>query len=182
MFLSTSLGIADELEDKAFRDQFFRTERETDIPAQIKNLRKLRNLTQAGLAERVGTKQSAICRIERSQESNWELETLVKLAEALDARLSVVIEPYEAVVARYRIEESVDHASALARPLKSAALDQTSTDQKEPRREASNAEPAPILALPKMNRDDDDGTSKYRSESSDSDDGGASPERGRLSA
>jgi len=98
----TDLGIADELNDKEFRNQFFRTEREMDIPAQIKTLRKHRKMTQKELAEKAGTKQSAVCRLERSQEANWELETLVNLAEALDARLSVVLEPYENVVARYR--------------------------------------------------------------------------------
>jgi transcriptional regulator with XRE-family HTH domain len=98
----TDLGIADELKDKEFRNQFFRTEREIDIPAQIKALRKFREMTQKKLAEHVGTKQSAISRIEQSQESNWELETLVKLAEALDARLSVVIEPYESVITRLK--------------------------------------------------------------------------------
>ena len=120
-FLSTDLGIAEELRDKEFRDQFFRTERELDIPAQLKNLRKLRKRTQEELAEAVGTKQSAICRIERSQEANWELETLVKIAEALDARLSVVIEPYEAVIARYRRENITEHSSAANEPSKSGA-------------------------------------------------------------
>jgi transcriptional regulator with XRE-family HTH domain len=120
VLLSTDLGIADELRDKEFRNQFFRTERELDIPAQLKNLRKLRKLTQEELAEMVGTKQSAICRIERSQEANWELETLVKIAEALDARLSVVIEPYEAVIACYRSERVTAHSSAAGEPPKSA--------------------------------------------------------------
>lgn len=108
----TDLGIADELKDKDFRNQFFRSEREIDIPAQIKTLRKFRQMTQKELAERSGTKQSAVCRLERSQEANWELETLVKYAEALDARLAVVIEPYETVMARYRRSEKSKQASA----------------------------------------------------------------------
>lgn len=108
----TDLGLSKELEDREFRNQFFRTEREIDIPAQIKKLRKLRRMRQAQLAERAGTKQSAISRIETSQEAKWELETLVKLAEALDARLSVVIEPYEEVIARYLTEEATVNASA----------------------------------------------------------------------
>jgi transcriptional regulator with XRE-family HTH domain len=110
----TDLGIAKELENRDFRNQFFRSEREIDIPNQIKNLRKLRDMNQAHLAELVGTKQSAISRLERSQEAKWELETLVKVAEALDARLSVVIEPYEIVVARYRAERNYHQVSAAA--------------------------------------------------------------------
>jgi transcriptional regulator with XRE-family HTH domain len=107
----TDLGLAKELEDREFRNQFFRAEREIEIPAQIKTLRKLRKLRQEELAERVGTKQSAISRLERSQDAKFELETLVKLAEALDARLSVVIEPYETVIARYRDEQTALKAS-----------------------------------------------------------------------
>ena len=107
--LYTDLGIAEELNDKEFRDQFFRTEREIDIPAQLKNLRKLRKFTQDDLAEKTGMKQSAICRIERSRQANWELETLVKMAEALNARLSVVIEPFEIVAARYKAEVGIQH-------------------------------------------------------------------------
>jgi transcriptional regulator with XRE-family HTH domain len=108
----TDLGIADELKTPEFRNQFFRTERLIDIPAQIKTLRKLRKMTQTALAEKAGTKQSAVCRLERAQESNWELETLVKFAEALDARLAVVIEPYELAVARYRAESKSPAPSA----------------------------------------------------------------------
>jgi transcriptional regulator with XRE-family HTH domain len=117
----TDLGIAEELKDKEFRNQFFRTEREIDIPAQIKALRKFRRMTQKKLAESAGTKQSAVSRLEKSQEANWELETLVKLAEALDSRLSVVIEPYEAIVGRY--------VTAAETQAPSAATAQTSADQ-----------------------------------------------------
>jgi transcriptional regulator with XRE-family HTH domain len=106
------LGIADELGEKEFRNQFFRAEREIDIPSQLKTLRKFRGMTQKELAEEAGTKQSAISRIEKSQEVNWELETLVKLAEALHARLAVIIEPYEVVAARYRREAQLQSPSA----------------------------------------------------------------------
>lgn len=106
------LGLIKELEDPDFRNQYFRAEREIDIPSQLKNLRKLRDMKQAELAVLAGTKQSAISRIERSQEQKWELETLVKLSEALSARLSVVIEPYEAVIARYSSEHMTPGLSA----------------------------------------------------------------------
>jgi transcriptional regulator with XRE-family HTH domain len=108
----TDLGIAGELNNREFRNQFFRTERELDIPAQLKALRKLRGLNQGELAEMIGTKQSGISRLERSSHGNWNLETLVKIAEALDARLAVVIEPFEAVVARYIVEEKSAKKSA----------------------------------------------------------------------
>jgi transcriptional regulator with XRE-family HTH domain len=108
----TDLGIADELKNKDFRDQFFRTEREVDIPAQLKSLRKMRGLNQEDLALMIGTKQSGISRLERSSHGHWNLETLVKIAEALDARLAVTIEPYEVVIARFKVEENKDGQSA----------------------------------------------------------------------
>jgi transcriptional regulator with XRE-family HTH domain len=117
----SDLGIADELRDKEFRDQFFRTERELDIPAQIKALRKLRGHRQDQLAEMVGTKQSGISRLERSTNGNWNLETLVKISEALDARLSVVIEPVEVVIARYKAEDNARGNSAATAGLKGAS-------------------------------------------------------------
>ena len=102
---SIDLGIAEELRDEEFRNQFFRAEREIDIPYQLKALRKARDLNQAELAEKSGMKQSAVSRIENTNDGKFNLETLVRLAEAMDARLAVIIEPYEAVIARYRDEE-----------------------------------------------------------------------------
>lgn len=112
VIVSTDLGIAEELENKEFRAQFFRTELEVDIPAQLKSLRRLRGLKQEELAAVTGMKQSAISRLERSEEANWKMETLLKLAEALDARLTVLFEPYEAVVAQYRRERAISGTSA----------------------------------------------------------------------
>ena len=126
----TDLNIADELHDRDFRNQFFRTEREIDIPAQLKTLRKFRKMRQEDLAAKVGTKQSAISRIERSQESNWELETLVRLAEALDARLSVIIEPYEAVAARYKTEVQSQAPSAATAGTEAQAPDPPNPSEK----------------------------------------------------
>jgi transcriptional regulator with XRE-family HTH domain len=126
----TDLGLSKELEDRNFRNQFFRTEREIDIPAQLKRLRKMRRMRQEELAERVGTKQSAISRIERSQEAKYELETLVRMAEALDARLSVVIEPYEDVIARYQAQE---------RTLNGLSAADAQSEAKQPENEESAA-------------------------------------------
>jgi transcriptional regulator with XRE-family HTH domain len=143
----TDLGIAAELKDKEFRNQFFRTERELDIPAQLKALRKLRGLNQAELAEMIGTKQSGISRLERSSHGQWNLETLVKIAEALDARLAVLIKPYEAVMARYIAEERLSGKSAATadietiRPSSSLlAEDEKKRNQNPPQKSAADAD------------------------------------------
>jgi transcriptional regulator with XRE-family HTH domain len=57
-------------------------------------LRRLRGLTQEQLAERMGTRQPAIARIERGN-GNMRLSTLVALAEALETTVRVDLEPVE---------------------------------------------------------------------------------------
>lgn len=57
-------------------------------------LRRLRGLTQEELAERMGTKQPAIARLERGHE-NTTLKTLVAVAEALDATVRIDLDPVE---------------------------------------------------------------------------------------
>lgn len=147
----TNLGIADELKNKEFRDQFFRTERELDIPAQLKALRKLRGLNQGELAIMTGTKQSGISRLERSSHGNWNLETLVKIAEALDARLAVTIEPYEAVIARFRAEELNGKQSAAA------------DDTTNPFKKITNESEAESATMPRPLKKDDEGKSAWNS-------------------
>lgn len=100
------LNIAEELAAKDFRDEFFRAELEIEIPRQIKELRKLRGLRQKEIAEKSGMKQSAISRLEGADYGKWRIDTLLRLAEALDAKLTVIFEPYEAVVARYKSDQT----------------------------------------------------------------------------
>jgi DNA-binding XRE family transcriptional regulator len=59
---------------------------------QIARLRIARGLTQAQLAQMVGTKQPSIARLEKG-DSTPSLAFLEKLAEALGARLEVRIVP-----------------------------------------------------------------------------------------
>ena len=58
------------------------------LAMEIRALREARGLSQRELAERVGTTQSAIARLEGGNISP-SLPTLDKIAEALDAELSV---------------------------------------------------------------------------------------------
>lgn len=96
------LDLARELGDKDFRDEFFRGQLEISIPEQIKNLRKFRSLNQQELAEKAGMKQSAVSRLEGANYGKWGVDTLLRIAEALDSRLTVTFEPYEAVLAFYK--------------------------------------------------------------------------------
>ena len=57
-------------------------------------LRRLRGISQAQLASRIGTKQPAVARIESGQ-GNPRLDTLAALARALGATVRVDLEPIE---------------------------------------------------------------------------------------
>lgn len=77
-------------------DPAFRLEYEALEPAyQIARLRILRGMTQQELAERAGTQQPSIARIE-SGRRRVSLAMLERIAEALDADLSVTLRPRQA--------------------------------------------------------------------------------------
>ena len=63
------------------------------IGHEVARLRRLRGLTQTELARRVGTQQPAIARIEQGHMPS--LRTLLRVAEALNARLVIRLEPLE---------------------------------------------------------------------------------------
>jgi transcriptional regulator with XRE-family HTH domain len=57
--------------------------------AQIKTLREDREMNQQGLAEKIGTKQSGISRLENANYSAWKVKTLRKLARAFGVWLDI---------------------------------------------------------------------------------------------
>lgn len=61
---------------------------------QIRVNREQRGLSQKGLAQLMGTRQSAISRLEDSEVANPTIETLLKVAEAFDCALIVRFAPY----------------------------------------------------------------------------------------
>jgi transcriptional regulator with XRE-family HTH domain len=64
------------------------------IATQIKVLREQRNWTQHQLAEAAGMKQARISVMENVNYSSWSLNTLRRLAEALDLTLNVSFEDF----------------------------------------------------------------------------------------
>ena len=63
------------------------------VARQIQALRTNRGMTQQQLADQVGTTQSAIARLEDADYEGHSLRMLRRIAEALDARLSVSLIP-----------------------------------------------------------------------------------------
>ena len=98
------LSLGEKLKNQLFRREWFRGELEALVPELFRDLRERRNLTQAELASEAGMKQSAVSRFESSTDAVWKMETLLSLADALDAKLSVTLEPAENVIGKYLIE------------------------------------------------------------------------------
>ncbi len=71
---------------------FLAAERELDLGYQIARLRLLRGLTQAQLAEKVGTRQSSIDRLENGSRMP-SLSFLERIARVLDAKVEIRIVP-----------------------------------------------------------------------------------------
>jgi transcriptional regulator with XRE-family HTH domain len=98
--MSTQFETLDNYVAEQLQDPDFRAEWEAQEPAyQIARLRILRGLTQEQLAERVGTKQPSIARLE-SGKGESKLSFLRRVAEALDARIEVRVVPTEQDAAR----------------------------------------------------------------------------------
>ena len=83
-----------QLRDKQFRHAYADEHLNLSIGTQIKAIRERRGMTQATLAEKIGTKQTGISRIESANYSRWSIAVLRRLAEAFDLRLRVSFEEF----------------------------------------------------------------------------------------
>jgi len=77
-----------ELKNPEFKKYYNDYGKQLEIAYQILKLRKQKKISQAELAKKLGTKQSNIARIEAGQQ-NFSIETLEKIAEALNCQLKV---------------------------------------------------------------------------------------------
>lgn len=106
---SIDLDIAQRLkEDPKFRQAYFLAESSGMIARQLIRLRKRRGLSQKDVARELETRQPAISRVESADYCNWSFNTLRRLAEAMDARLRVIIEPAEDILREYEAQKDAD--------------------------------------------------------------------------
>ncbi|MBM9575545.1 helix-turn-helix domain-containing protein [Leptospira sp. 201903070] len=77
--------LSKELKNKDFKKEYEVLSNEFTLAKEIIKLRKKRNLTQKDLAEKIGTSQPAIARIESGNYKNLSLSLINRLAKALDA-------------------------------------------------------------------------------------------------
>jgi len=75
--------------DKELEKDFYKGLEKSRIAIEIAAFREKEGLTQAELARRVGTSQSAIARMENADYQNYSIRTLRKIAEVLDLELLV---------------------------------------------------------------------------------------------
>ena len=98
--------LVEKLKDKDYRYRFFRGRSQDEIMQQIKEVAEKREVySQGELAELCDMKQSAISRLEKTNYSRWNYNTLWRIAYALDARIRVIIEPMENALEQYKEKE-----------------------------------------------------------------------------
>ena len=95
----------EEMKDPAFARRFKQAGQAWDVALQITALRRQAGLSQRELAKRVKTSQQQICRLESPGYEGHSLSMLRRVAQALRARVRVVIEPEE-MVATDRVAET----------------------------------------------------------------------------
>lgn len=103
------------LASEEFRYGYAESHLDAALASQIKALREQRGMTQAELAEAIGTKQSGVSRCENVNHSSWKTDTLWRLAKAFGVRLKISFEDFGSLL------DEVDRFSraSLERPVPS---------------------------------------------------------------
>ena len=85
-----------QLKKPQMKKEYDALEKEFTLAREIIELRKRQNLTQKQLAERIGTSQPAIARLESGSYKNLSLSFLRRVAEALGAIPEIHLKEKEA--------------------------------------------------------------------------------------
>ena len=85
--------LSEQLKYPDFKQEFYALEGEFTLAREIVSLRKQHHLTQKDLADRIGTSQPAIARLESGNYTNISLSFLRRVAKALDAVPEVHLRP-----------------------------------------------------------------------------------------
>ncbi len=81
--------LKEESKDKSFKDAFYKELEVERVAVEIAFYREKAGLTQQELAERIGTSQSAIARLEDPNYKGYSIKQLRKIADAFDLELVV---------------------------------------------------------------------------------------------
>ncbi len=85
--------IGQQKKSPEFRKAWENLDPEFELMESLLKARQRSGLTQAELAEKIGTKQPALSRLERGGFRKATVETLHKIADALDVELVVKLQP-----------------------------------------------------------------------------------------
>src|SRR6266487_1603448 len=90
--------LRENFQDESARYAYVEAFLNASIAAQVKELRDIQEMSQQDLADKIGTKQSGISRLENANYSSWKVETLRKLARAFGLRLRISFEEFGTLV------------------------------------------------------------------------------------
>jgi transcriptional regulator with XRE-family HTH domain len=85
--------LEEQLRDPGFRERFEKAGEAWDIALQLAALREEQGLSQKQLADRIGTSQQQISRLESPSYEGHTLSMLRRVAKALGSRVHVTLEP-----------------------------------------------------------------------------------------
>jgi transcriptional regulator with XRE-family HTH domain len=88
--------LREEFQNEESRYDYAEAHLNASVASQIKRFRG--EMSQQQLAEKIGTKQSGISRLENANYSAWKVETLRKLARAFHLRLKITFEEFGSLV------------------------------------------------------------------------------------
>jgi len=84
--------VAEKMKDPKFKKAWHDLDTEFELLESMIQAREKSGLTQEELAKKIGTKQPALSRLERGAFKKATVETLRKIADALDAKLVIKLE------------------------------------------------------------------------------------------
>ena len=85
--------IAEQMKDYEFKKAWHDLDSEFELLDSMLKAREKAGLTQEELAVKIGTRQPALSRLERGGFKKASVETLRKIADVLDARLVIKLQP-----------------------------------------------------------------------------------------
>lgn len=88
--------IEENMKDPEFKKSWHSLDEEFELLEEIIKAREGAGLTQGELAKKIGTKQPALSRLEKGGIRKANIETLSKIAEALNMELIIKFKPKKA--------------------------------------------------------------------------------------
>ncbi len=85
----------ERFKSKDYRNSYVSTRVRSSIAWQIRELRESSRMSQSELAKRIGTRQSAVSRLENTEYGRASVQTLLDVATALDVALVVRFVSYD---------------------------------------------------------------------------------------